>query len=83
LYGIRHRLELAAPYEGNGYTAPDVGRIPWNLPDAIALWKSSDIARECFGDDVHHWILRCAESEWEAFNRTVTDWELNRYFERI
>jgi len=83
LYGIRHRLELAAPYEGNGYTAPDVGRIPWNLPDAIELWKTSDIARECFGDDVHHWILRCAESEWEAFNRTVTDWELRRYFERI
>jgi len=27
--------------------------------------------------------LRSAQSEWEAFNRTVTDWEKNRYFERI
>lgn len=83
LHGIRHELELPPPHEGNGYTAPDIERIPWNLPDAIAAWRDSDIARECFGDDVHHWILRSGEAEWEAANRAVTDWELRRYFERI
>lgn len=83
LYGIRHELELGAPYAGNGYTATDIDRIPWNLRDAIDLWRNSAVAKECFGDDVHHWILRAAESEWEAFNKTVTDWEMFRYFERI
>jgi len=83
LYGIRHGLELGPPYAGNGYTATDVDRIPWNLPDAIEAWRASDKARECFGDDVHHWILRSAETEWASFNRSVTDWELRRYFERI
>lgn len=83
LYGIRHQLELPEPYEGNGYTATDVERIPWNLPDAIEAWRTSEKARECFGDDVHHWILRAAETEWASFNRSVTDWELRRYFERI
>lgn len=83
LHGIRHSLPLSAPFSGNGYEDPDVGRIPWNLPDAIELWRNSSIARECFGDDVHHWILRSAESEWEDFNHAVTDWELSRYFERI
>jgi glutamine synthetase len=83
LYGVRHRLELGDPYVGNGYTAPDIDRIPWNLPDAIALWERSDIARECFGDEVHHHVLTMARAEWEAFNQTVTDWELRRYWERI
>ena len=83
LYGIRHELELGAPFVGNGYEADTIERIPWNLPDAIELWEASDAARECFGDDVHHHILTMAKAEWQAFNRTVTDWELRRYWERI
>jgi glutamine synthetase len=83
LHGIRNELELAPAFEGNGYEDPDVARIPWNLRDAIDLWRDSRVARECFGDEVHHWILRSAEAEWEDFNGAVTDWELRRYFERI
>ena len=44
---------------------------------------AATIARECFGDDVHHHVLHFAESELAAFNPTVTDWERRRYFERI
>lgn len=83
LYGIRHELPLADPYVGNGYEATDIDRIPWNLPDAIELWEQSSIARECFGDEVHHHILTMARAEWQAFNQSVTDWELRRYWERI
>ena len=83
LYGIRNKLELGEPYMGNGYEAPDIDRIPWNIADAIAMWEGSDAARECFGDEVHHHILTMAKAEWMAFNQTVTDWELRRYWERI
>lgn len=83
LYGIRHELPLGDPYVGNGYEAADIDRIPWNLPDAIALWEQSSAARECFGDEVHHHILTTARAEWQAFNQSVTDWELRRYWERI
>jgi len=83
LYGIRHRIEPPPAYEGNGYEATDLSRIPWNIVDAIELWRDSAVARECFGDDVHHHVLNFAEQEWRAFNHTVTDWELQRYFERI
>lgn len=83
LYGIKNKLELGEPFTGNGYEAPDIERIPWNIADAIALWEASDIARECFGDEVHHHILTMATAEWMAFNQTVTDWELRRYWERI
>jgi glutamine synthetase len=83
LYGIRNRIEPPAAYTGNGYEATDLARIPWNIVEAIELWRSSAVAKECFGDDVHHHVLNFAEQEWRAFNQTVTDWELKRYFERI
>jgi glutamine synthetase len=83
LYGIEHRIEPPSPYSGNGYTATDLERIPWTYAEAIELWRNSAIAKECFGDDVHHHVLVHAEAEWLAFNQTVTDWERRRYFERI
>ena len=82
LYGIRHKLKLEPESVGNGYEATDVTRIPSTLSEAIDCWEKSDIARECFGDEVHHHILTMAKAEWAAFNQTVTDWELTRYFER-
>jgi glutamine synthetase len=82
LYGIRHGLELPPAYEGNGYEATDIERIPWNIADAINLWERSEAAIECFGDDVHHHVLTAAKAEWQAFNQVVTDWELQRYWER-
>lgn len=83
LHGIRNKMELGEPFVGNGYEAPDIPRIPWSIVEAIDLWERSEVARECFGDDVHHHILTMAKAEWMSFNQTVTDWELRRYFERI
>jgi glutamine synthetase len=83
LHGIRNKMELGAPFVGNGYEAADIPRIPWSIVEAIELWERSEVARECFGDEVHHHILTMAKAEWMAFNQTVTDWELRRYWERI
>ena len=82
LYGIRHRLQLSDAYSGNGYEASDVLRIPATLAEAADLWERSEIARECFGDDVHHHLLTMARHEWSTFNNSVTDWERIRYFDR-
>jgi glutamine synthetase len=82
LYGIRHRLQLSDAYSGNGYEANDVPRIPATLAEAADLWERSEIARECFGADVHHHLLTMARHEWSTFNNSVTDWERIRYFDR-
>ena len=82
LYGIRHRLQIEDAYAGNGYEAKDLPRIPTTLAEAAELWEQSSIARECFGDDVHHHLLNMARHEWSSFQQTVTDWERVRYFER-
>jgi glutamine synthetase len=83
LHGIAERIEPPPPYVGDGYSAAGLQRIPATFVEAIELWRDSDVAKACFGDDVHHHVLTFAESEWAAFNRTVTDWERRRYFERI
>ena len=82
LYGIAHRIEPGEPFHGDGYRA-DLPRVPATLPEAIELWRNSEIAVECFGRDVHRHVLHFAEFEWQAFNNSVTDWERARYFERI
>jgi len=83
LYGIENQIEPGPAFEGNGYTATDVPRVPWNLVEAIELLEGSDIARKAFGDEVHEHLLNTAKQEWAVFNKTVTDWELRRNFERI
>lgn len=83
LYGIDHALELGGPYPGNAYEAEGVPRIPTNLVEALNQLEESVVAAEGFGDDVHHHLVNTARQEWAAANRTVTDWDLARNFERI
>jgi glutamine synthetase len=83
LHGIRNTIDPGDPYLGNGYEGEDLPRVPASLVEAIELWRGSEVAREAFGEEVHHHILNMAEQEWLESNRCVTDWELRRYFERI
>jgi len=83
LHGIENEIDPGPPYSGNAYEATDVERIPSTLVEAIDLFAGSAIAREALGDDVHHHVLNTARQEWAAANRTVTDWELLRGFERL
>jgi glutamine synthetase len=70
-------------FEGNGYEAKDVPRVPTSLHEAIEELAKSEVAREAFGDFVFEHLLNTARQEQIIFdNRTVTDWELERYFER-
>jgi glutamine synthetase len=83
LHGIAEQIEPPPPFEGNAYVSPELARIPATFVEAIELWRGSALARETFGEAVHGHLLNLAEQEWLAFNRTVTDWELRRNFERI
>lgn len=83
LWGLEHELEPGDPFVGNAYTDPDVERIPSTLVEAIELFRTSEVAIQSLGEDVHHHLLNSAQQEWNAFNRAVTDWELRRNFEQI
>jgi glutamine synthetase len=82
LEGIERQLDPGEEFQGNGYTATDLPRIPKTLYRAIDAWEASDLARRAFGDDVHAHYLNMATVEQEAYDRIVTDWERERYLER-
>ncbi|TFD74290.1 glutamine synthetase [Cryobacterium sp. Sr8] len=82
LYGIDNELELEDAYEGNAYTS-DVARVPATLRESAELFAASTFAREAFGDEVVDHYLNNAAIELAAFDRSVTDWERVRGFERL
>ncbi len=82
LYGVDHELPLEPAFTGNAYTDPG-RRVPTTLRDALELWRKSELARDAFGNEVVEHYANAARVEIEAFDAAVTDWELQRSFERM
>jgi glutamine synthetase len=81
-HGIEQGLELEPELKGNAYHS-DKPHVPHTLREARDAWASSDLARASFGDDVVDHYTNMADVELKAFEAAVTDWELNRSFERM
>jgi len=83
LWGVQHEVEPPTGVTGNGYADKKARPLPRNLGEATKLLKQSKVAREILGDSfVDHYV---ATREWEVrqFERAVTTWELERYFELV
>ncbi len=87
LKGIEEKLTLGDPISGNAYevqkSLPEELQFPTNLRDATALFKRSAEARDLFGDEfVDHYV---SSRDWEVreYEKFVTSWQLQRYFEII
>lgn len=84
LYGIRHKLQLTIPpTQGNGYEDKRNGSLSSNLYEAAMLMKKSAVAKELFGEGFVEHFTQTRLWEWRQFGKSVTDWELKRYFEII
>jgi len=81
--GVAESRPLPPPVAGNAYAVGGLPQVPPTLDAALALWESSDLAADAFGKDVVGHYATMARVELDAYRRTVTDWELRRYFERI
>lgn len=82
LYGIENGLEPPAPCEGNGYQAA-ARPLPRSLKEAVALLERSSRARALLGDGFVDHYVRTRAWEVRQYERAVTDWELERYFELV
>jgi glutamine synthetase len=81
-HGIEQELALEPELKGNAYHS-DKPHVPHTLREARDTWTSSDIARDAFGDEVVDHYTNMADVELRAFDAAVTDWELQRSFERM
>jgi glutamine synthetase len=83
LAGIDEDLDCGPAYEGNAYLDPKLARLPSSLRDATDLFEQSALAKSAFGPEVVEFYAHHARLEHQAFSDAVTDWEKQRYFERI
>jgi len=80
--GIEGKLELEKEFRGDAYQARKAREIPGTLAAATQALRKSAMLREAMGSDVIDHYVRAAEWEQEDFNSKVTDYEVNRGFER-
>ena len=81
LHGIENELEPGPALEGNAYES-EADRFPSTMREAIMALELGTMARHAFGDQVVDHYLNYAHTEQALFDKTVTDWERMRYFER-
>jgi glutamine synthetase len=83
LAGMDEQLDCGQPYEGNAYLDPNLPALPRTLHEAVDLLERSELARAAFGGPVVDFYVHTGRLEVAAFDNAVTDWERQRYFERI
>ncbi len=83
LAGIEEGLDCGDPYAGNAYQDKSLPQIPLDLLQSCDLFQESNIAQATFGKEIVEHYTRLARLEQKAFNASVTDWERERYFDRI
>lgn len=83
LDGIKNKIEPPPMFEGDAYHAVQLDRVPGSLREATELFAASEFAKQAFGAEVVEHYTHFFRTEHAAFDRAVTDWERQRYFERM
>ena len=84
LYGVEKNLSLKdKPINGSAYLAEGAERLPRNLYEATKRLADSKIANEILGEPFVKHFVETRLWEWSQFQDSVTNWELQRYFEII
>ena len=73
---------MSSDLKGDAYQARKAREIPATLLQATLALKKSSMLRDAMGSDVIDHYVRAAEWEQEDFNSKVTEYEVNRGFER-
>ena len=86
LKGIEEKIEPPDPVEEDVYGFDDgklakfyIKTLPEDLGEAIEEFKRSKFVRETLGEHVFNKYLEIKTTEWNEFQKSVTDWELERY----
>ena len=83
LHGVAKKLRPPAMFEGNAYESAALTQVPKTLREALGELEGSKVAREAFGPKVVQHYLQHGRLEQQAYDQSVTDWELIRHFEQI
>ncbi|MGI6217932.1 MAG: glutamine synthetase family protein, partial [Coriobacteriales bacterium] len=87
LKGIEEELELGDPLDGVNIAdmsreereAAGIAELPRTLSDALSVFEESEFMREVLGDHIFDYLVKAKREECDEYEKTVTEWELNRF----
>lgn len=86
LDGIQRGLELPEEATSDLLRLPErelrargIEPLPRNLDEALDVFEDSAFMKDALGEHIHAFFLKKKRDEWNRFNSTVTEWELDRY----
>ena len=83
--GITNNLDPGEAEERNIYEAIDAGKqvkkLPMTLGDALQKLADDEVIKSSMPDEMYKVFQHYKNDEWERFNHTVTDWDLETYLD--
>jgi glutamine synthetase len=86
LDGVVHEIDPGQKNTRNLYSVPEndlekdgIEWLPTTLKDALDHFEADTVLRDALGQEFSEMYLRVKRQEWEAYHRTVSQWELDNY----
>lgn len=86
-HGISDNLDPGEAEERNIYEAIDAGKkvkkLPMSLGEALTELANDKVIKSAMPDEMYRVFEHYKRNEWESFNSTVTDWDLETYWDAL
>ena len=83
--GISNKMDPGEPEERNIYEAMEAGKqvtkLPMSLGEALERLDKDEVIKSAMPDEMLKVFMHYKRDEWERFNHTVTDWDLENYLD--
>ncbi len=85
--GVEEELPLVAPFEDSRIFRAsrdllkknNIPVLPESLGEAVKLFEQSELMKEVLGEHIHSFLVKYKQREWDKYQASVTQWELDRY----
>ena len=83
--GIARGLDPGEPEERNIYEAMEAGKqvtkLPMSLGEALDRMEADEVVKSALPDEMYRVFTHYKRDEWEKYNATVTEWDLQTYWD--
>jgi glutamine synthetase len=83
--GIVNNIDPGEPEERNIYEAMKAGKkvqkLPMSLGEALDALEKNETIKRAMPDEMYRVFMHYKRDEWEKFNATVTNWDLQQYWD--
>ena len=88
--GLENKLQPGKASTKNQYEVTEkaklkagIGALPRDMKEAMDLFKDSEFMKEVLGDHIFDRYLDAKQGEWESYQKTVSQWEIDEYLYKI